>query len=44
VVLCWSGLLRELVESPSVEVFEKSLNAVLRNMVYWENIGGRWAV
>ena len=40
----WNRLLRMVVELPFLEVFKKSSNVILRDMVQWGNIGGRWMV
>ena len=37
----WNRLLRQMIESLSLEVFKKCLDVVLKVMVYWEIIGGR---
>ena len=33
VVRCWNGLLREVVDAPSLEVFKARLDGALGNMV-----------
>lgn len=37
----WNGISEEVVESPSLKVLKKHLYVVLKDVVYWGNIGGR---
>jgi len=37
--MLWNRLLREVVESPSLEVFKKLGNVAHRNMVQWARWG-----
>jgi len=40
----WHRLPCKVVESLPLEVFKGRVDIVLRDMVWWENIGGRWWV
>ena len=37
----WNRLLTEVIESLSLEVFQKHSDVVVSNVFYWTNIGGR---
>ena len=39
-----NGLLGKMIESPSMDTFKKCLGVVLRDVIKWGNIGGRWMV
>lgn len=32
----WNKLPRELIKSPSLKIFKRTEDVVLRNMVYWD--------
>jgi len=42
VVGCWNRLLREVAETPFLELFKKRVDVVLKEHGFVGNAGGRW--